>query len=929
MPGLDDRGPSYISSHSADVILSDIRPIKLKIDALNCINVLLDEFLYSILSAARSLSTDKLRAGLLGVLPTSLGKEALLEAEVELRAYWDRTKKGGNVAVEDDSGTFSLQWAFELLRLKCEAYSTLNESDENPGAETRLAEKLAGTGSAPKPSLVAPAALYLTAILEAMCEHILSNVGRVASRDSSRNTAAVNDVFVALCEDDSVYGLFKTMNVYEQIEQLSQAPKPRRSKSFSRGDKLSRASSVHQDQSSGKDSPTPPPVSRNSDVSSGHTSRSSIDRAKSMKKFISSGRTSNDGSGSLHGHKKSESILSDETKNTWAAFTQSDQDNASLQDFDDFMRSDSTMKVSLTPDRLRTMEVYKQEKEQRGNRRPTPLHISSNDSSSSHPSRANGRKPSLAQVDSITEAEEEFASKTVTPAPSHRQRQHSVATPPPPKVVNRNRSSSAAAPHSLIRKSSKSDVFSSTSSPQTQMPPIPTTREFRKEFSNDPFPQKTRRKQVNRESLDLDDVMAGSDAEEDDAAARTTPSTPKRPAVKPKLGGVSASTRELMDFLNEGPPGDSGSGTLSKSGRELVDFLASGPPDSQFITSLPSENGRKGSGRLQRMISKLSLNNSERARAAQGQEDLNRSRNGSSSAFGPPPVVFTPTPPRPHLLTRTSDGSLSTLANRPIPPRPEMLSPPTSPADNSLSSSISRSRQPSQASLRRQHQGVDGDGVSSSDALPASPASSDRAPSGLSSSSKPPRPTQVDTKGTEEGVSGTATPKTPKASTAESSPNPDTVSDIHKPRPTTVRKAATPSPGGAVADTNTVGLSISDVQDMRRMVSRATSPEECRLIVDIFFTKAGIPGVKSDSTECEVPYPSPSPSEGFENRSSVDTSLEISLVELFLGGETKTEQPAPRKKKYSPKRVPTPTGPPTVTIVNVNNVPVPDVSVKA
>jgi hypothetical protein len=135
MPGLDERGafirpstkmtihfllgPSYISSHSADVILSDIRPIKLKIDALNCINVLLDEFLYSILGAARSLSTDKLRAGLLGVLPTSLGKEALLEAEVELRAYWDRTKhgKGGNAAVEDDSATFNLQWAFEVCSI--------------------------------------------------------------------------------------------------------------------------------------------------------------------------------------------------------------------------------------------------------------------------------------------------------------------------------------------------------------------------------------------------------------------------------------------------------------------------------------------------------------------------------------------------------------------------------------------------------------------------------------------------------------------------------------------------------------------------------------------------------------------------------------------------------------------------------------------
>ena len=49
----------------------------------------------------------------------------------------------------------------QLLRLKCAAYSTLNESDEDTVAEARLMEK-AGEASA----LVAPAALYLTAILE-------------------------------------------------------------------------------------------------------------------------------------------------------------------------------------------------------------------------------------------------------------------------------------------------------------------------------------------------------------------------------------------------------------------------------------------------------------------------------------------------------------------------------------------------------------------------------------------------------------------------------------------------------------------------------------------------------------------------------------------------------------------------------------------
>ena len=113
-------GPSYISSHSADVILSEVRPIKLHADALRSINVLLDEVLYNILAAARSLSTERLRAGLLKVLPTSLGKDALLEAEVELRAYWDRTTMPSNLDNAkngDDLRNFHLQWAFEVRYL--------------------------------------------------------------------------------------------------------------------------------------------------------------------------------------------------------------------------------------------------------------------------------------------------------------------------------------------------------------------------------------------------------------------------------------------------------------------------------------------------------------------------------------------------------------------------------------------------------------------------------------------------------------------------------------------------------------------------------------------------------------------------------------------------------------------------------------------
>jgi len=180
-------GPSYVAAQSAEVILSDVRPIRLKVEALKAINVLLDEFLFNILKNANSLSTDRLRASLLGLLPTSLGKEALLEAEVELRAYYERMGTGAVSALGDDTKTFNFQFAFkvrsaviavlfflkpttivrQLLRLKCAAYSTLNDSDEDPNAEACVMEKMRDAGVVPFTSVrIAPAALYLTAIVE-------------------------------------------------------------------------------------------------------------------------------------------------------------------------------------------------------------------------------------------------------------------------------------------------------------------------------------------------------------------------------------------------------------------------------------------------------------------------------------------------------------------------------------------------------------------------------------------------------------------------------------------------------------------------------------------------------------------------------------------------------------------------------------------
>ncbi|KAF8076707.1 hypothetical protein FPV67DRAFT_1559110 [Lyophyllum atratum] len=839
--------PSYISAHSADTILSDIRPIKLKIEALPC-------------------------------FPPTLGKEALLEAEVELRAYWDRTAPADVAVLEDDSKSFHLQWAFELLRLKCEAYSTLNEPDEDHGAEGRINDRMSAKGGTPpKAALMAPAALYLTAILE----HILSNVGRVAARDSSRASATVQDLFVALCEDHSIYDLFKTMKVYEQIEQLSKTPKVRRSKSLTRNDKPSRTSSPHQDLSTAKEAPA---RSRLSSEASGIAtnvnptsvsisgSRSSFEKTRAMKMFKANSRSSIDRDGDVASHKRTDSVVSENSRHTATQVNDDGsiyevlmvvQDEAMQQEFDNLMRSSATMKVSLTPDRLKTMEVYKQEKDQRGNRRPAPISFKPNliFLLSHHEQLVVAQ--SLLRVDSIQEDDEEgLATK---PSPT-RSRQASITSPPapkanPPRVRSISTASSGAASRAFAKLSQ-----SSTPSPASIQPKVVNSasmqnpRHFGK--GQDPFPPRTRKIQHNRESIDLDDVMGGSDDEDIPA-----PRTPAKSTSPRRNGqhGVSASTRDLMDFLAQGPPPDTGGPASNFNGNGL--HTGNFPFSGNGLHNGNSENGKsKGTGRLQRMISKLSLNSTERSR-----DDK------------PPQSVARPIP------SQSSLNNLSSLANRPIPPRPPPKSSFTAARVHGVHQSFrakgrpspSESPHPDSISIvpgRREHS--------------ASISSNHRQTFSHVNGHGPPH-----RNGTVEHVAPVSGPPRTVNAQAKFDPSSSPVivektkiqSRSHITSPTSPARKPAPV---YVESSSKAHLSVNDAHDMHRLLGKATTADECRLIFDMFLAKSGIP---VEPTNYDAPYPSPSPSV-IVRETPGEAALEHTLVELFLGGQSASNSGSHRSR---------------------------------
>ena len=392
---------------------------------------------------------------------------------------------------------------------------------------------------------------------------------------------------------------------------------------------------------------------------------------------------------------------------------------------------------------------------------------------------------------------------------------------------------------------------------------------------NGGFPARTRVRQRNRDSLDIDDVMNGSDGEEEQEPPQPVRQPPRSPSTPKRANGtaaVSAKTRELMDFLAEGPPEP----PVSNHGRDLMNFLAEGPQD--FSSSANDSAKPKSAGRLQRMISKLNLGNGEKAK----------------SPVEPVRVVqpiIQPIPPRPPIINpQQSYGSLSSLANRPIPPRPAPpLSPPSSPSQSHDSSDENRPlRNPTP---RKSFQNTTTITRSSPvvEKVPSLPPSPVPAPVAASpdfsekSSHRRPSPPQVTSNGNFRN---------------DKPPPKEILTDAHPVVPIrTFSNPPTRKPVPSVIPASSPSISENDVRDMQRLLASATTADECRLIFDMFIARNGMSKVPKAQI---VPYPSPTPSVVRHTASTgVDTVLESSLVELLLGGlasvdiETAERQPTP------------------------------------
>ena len=349
-------------------------------------------------------------------------------------------------------------------------------------------------------------------------------------------------------------------------------------------------------------------------------------------------------------------------------------------------------------------------------------------------------------------------------------------------------------------------------------------------------PQKGRAR--NRESLELDDVMDG-----DEDLGEKVPMTPKAPAPI----ATSASTRELIDFLAEGPPPSPPRSQTpvpneKPKGRfgRMVSRLGRGPSTEQLNhLPPPSSAGQavalSGGAQIQRSQTFVSSVTRTPSQVKKQRSHGNLSNNGSGTSLNniqiqaPLPLVPLPRPP-------------------PMPNRANGLVVPPSPSHSTeyhTTQSAPATEAKRQLSIHRKAVPQwDGD-VNTSSPPANSPTVERKRPNGIvTSASAPVTP--------RENAFATPPPSARKRDTPIIPERGATVQPI-------APNSTSPSPIRSNSSSTSVSVSTkyipslpatqaSDVQEMRLMVARATSVAEAKLLVDMFLAQWGFPVVTSDAT---------------------------------------------------------------------------------
>ena len=161
----------YVCHRAANAIITEVDPLRVSTDALQVINQFLDEFITLLLSSSQSLDLSRIKTTVLTFLPSALGKNAIVEAELQVKSYSESAEAIDYEAYEKtrELDLEALSKVSDRLREECVNYCTLAEKNhQNPRRPNLVSTTTERVAISPIVTV------YVTAIIEHVAEYILT-----------------------------------------------------------------------------------------------------------------------------------------------------------------------------------------------------------------------------------------------------------------------------------------------------------------------------------------------------------------------------------------------------------------------------------------------------------------------------------------------------------------------------------------------------------------------------------------------------------------------------------------------------------------------------------------------------------------------------------------------------------------------------------
>ncbi|WXC43675.1 hypothetical protein QX201_003419 [Fusarium graminearum] len=199
-------------------------PALVTIEALQLVNNFLDQLLFNFLSKSHATTLANLRPAVSEVLKPKLAKDAVNNADEELREYLGEGDEEDYVAPQGDKARdWDLELVWKRTRLRCMVYSSLGDMEEEDEDLYMEQENLELGANEQASEVISPAvAIFLTSVLEYMGELTLTVAGQAAYHrlrtkcqkeinDGTRNPSDVADRIVVEEQDMERVALDRTL----------------------------------------------------------------------------------------------------------------------------------------------------------------------------------------------------------------------------------------------------------------------------------------------------------------------------------------------------------------------------------------------------------------------------------------------------------------------------------------------------------------------------------------------------------------------------------------------------------------------------------------------------------------------------------------------------------------------------------------------